>query len=51
MEFEDVSNSENVEEFNKNVREYLEERSSLSKEERRSHYWALFYSWRDSIFR
>lgn len=50
MEFEDVvTQSSDVESFNRNVRRYLQERSDLSQKERRSHYWALFYAWKESF--
>lgn len=49
MEFDDVLLAYDVADFNLRVRRYFMERPKLSKEERRSHYWALFYKWRESF--
>jgi len=46
--FDDVvEKSKNVEEFNANVRKYLKQHKELTKEEKRKHYWALFYKWKE----
>jgi len=51
MEFDEVvTKSFDVASFNQNVRAYLEERPELSQEERSKHYWALFYTWRESMY-
>jgi len=48
LEFDEVvTESFDVESFHQNVRKYFEERPELSKEERRAHYWALFYAWKE----
>lgn len=47
LEFEDVKNCKTIEELNEFVRKYLNERE-LDGEEREKHYWALFYTWKES---
>lgn len=48
MTFDDVvEKSNNVEKFNVNVRKYLKQHKELTKEEKRKHYWALFYKWKE----
>lgn len=49
MEFDEViENSHDVESFIKNAQKYLDERG-LTGEERRRHYWALHYNWKEHI--
>lgn len=46
--FDDVVEKSNtVAEFNVNVRKYLEQHKELNSGERRKHYWALFYKWKE----
>ena len=46
--FDDVVEKSNtVAEFNVNARKYLEQHKELNSEERRKHYWALFYKWKE----
>ena len=47
MEFEDVKKCKTIEELNKFTQKYLDEKG-LQGEERRSTYWALFYTWKES---
>jgi len=50
MEFDDViSRSKDVASFNKNVREYFKQHNSLSDVEKKKHYWALLYKWKESF--
>jgi len=50
MEFEEViEKSRDVESFNENVEKYLESHNIVDSEERRKHYWALFYRWKEKI--
>lgn len=47
MKFEDVKKCKTIKEFNDFARKYLDERE-LKGEERKKHYWALFYRWKES---
>ena len=51
MEFDEViEKSHDVKSFNENVRAYFEERE-LTKEEKRKHFWALHYEWREKLLK
>lgn len=49
MEFDNVLLAYDVADFNLRVRKYFMERPKLSEKEKRSHYWALFYAWKESF--
>lgn len=50
MEFEEVvEKSDSVASFHENVDKYFESRKDLTKEEKRKHYWALFYRWKEKM--
>lgn len=49
MEFDDVLLAYDVADFNGRVRKYFMERPKLSEKEKRSHYWALLYAWKESF--
>lgn len=48
LNFDDVKKCRGIEELNKFIRQYLEERG-LEGEEKRSTYWALFYAWKEDL--
>ncbi len=50
MEFEEVvEQSRCIKAFIENVESYFETHDIADKEERRKHYWALFYNWKEKI--
>lgn len=50
MEFyEVIKKSRDVKSFIENARKYLDQRG-LTGEERKKHYWALHYKWKERIF-
>jgi len=49
VEFDDVLLAYDVADFNGRVRKYFMERPKLSEKEKRSHYWALLYAWKESF--
>jgi hypothetical protein len=49
LEFKDVVECRDVAEFHLFVRRYFRERAIFNLKEKRSHFWALFYAWRESF--
>jgi len=47
--FDDIVKARDIQEFNKLVRRYLEDQNIEDPEERRRHYWAAFYAWKESM--
>lgn len=50
MEFEEViEKSQDVKSFHENMEKYFESHNIVDREEKRKHYWALFYRWKEKI--
>jgi len=49
VKFDDVLRAYDVADFNLRVRMYFRERPKLCQKEKSSHYWALFYAWKETF--